>query len=115
LAEAIEIILPISIEDKLNLSPMEHYAQPGFWQDYQKCQQYFQRVYKHTPTALVHMWREYRDDIADERLSEHNDVLRYEKTSGQSFTELLKQVMNDAYLKGNLEFEYFRKQLAQLL
>jgi hypothetical protein len=94
---------------------MEQYAQPGFWQDYQKCQQYFQRVYQYTPTALVHMWREYRDDIADERLTEYNDVVRYERNNGQSFTTLLKQVMNDAYLKGNLEFEYFKQQLAKLL
>ncbi|MEY2638953.1 MAG: hypothetical protein RIR90_435, partial [Bacteroidota bacterium] len=44
-----------------------------------------------------------------------NDVVRYERNSGQSFTELLKQVMNDVYLKGNLEFEYFRKQVEQLI
>lgn len=94
---------------------MEQYAQRGFWQDYQKCHQYFQRVYQYTPTAIVHMWREYRDDIADERLTDHNDVLRYEKSSGQSFTTLLKQVMNDVYLKDNLEFEYFKQQLAQLI
>lgn len=94
---------------------MEQYAQPGFWQDYQECHQYFQQVYKHAPTTLIHMWREYRDDIADERLTDHNDVVRYERNSGQSFTELLKQVMNDVYLKGNLEFEYFRKQVEQLI
>ncbi|HAK11266.1 MAG TPA: hypothetical protein DIW54_08495 [Chitinophagaceae bacterium] len=94
---------------------MEQYAQPGFWQDYQKCQQYFQRVYQYTPTALLHIWREYRDDIADERLTAQSDVLRYEQSSGQSFTTLLKQVMNDVYLKGNLEFEYFKQQLALLI